>query len=611
MKRGILFIGTMILVIFMASVAFCAYHHEGEKDADKFLAAYPYKAGSKLDHCSLCHCGGKYEKKPGKWVSLGSCQWCHYSYGYDGHGNINDTMNPYGNDYHDYGRNSSAIIAIDNLDSDVDGYPNKEEIEATTFPGNPDDYPGQKVAPFRIYTKVQIESMTQHSQFMLMNASRSDDDYVNYTGLPIAELLEDAGMLDAATGLTVFAPDGWSNYYSLTEDSDPEIYHILGTYPESFYYYSTEADMAINPAIGWCDYSAPSCQGRNHLDPIEVSGGLKAILAYKRDGSNLDPGVLNEDNKLDGEGPYRIVLPQKHPCPPDQRSTSPEQEVIWPYNYDWDHNKGAATRSATIIRVDPLPEGCTDIDVLEAGWAYVDQAKIVVYGNIDGTDSNGNGVLDSEERENPPEDFNGDGILDYQDPKTTRVREATGNRKILLDTPQGAFVNVKALDCSDPAVSQKDKPSLSFPYGCVGFEITGLTPGESVSLTIVFPQDVPTSAKYYKINDITGWHEIPFGSNDGDDTITLNLTDGDPQTDSDGVKNGTIVDPGALAVAADPDVDTSSGGGGCFIATSSPGFHLGQKPNSLYTRLGLTLMIFSLGFLSVIALNLSKNRSKR
>ena len=56
--------------------------------------------------------------------------------------------------------------------------------------------------------------------------------------------------------------------------------------------------------------------------------------------------------------------------------------MVWPYNANWDHNGGSATRSATIIRVEPLPEGTTDIDVLEAGWQYVDEEKIVVYGAI-------------------------------------------------------------------------------------------------------------------------------------------------------------------------------------------------------------------------------------
>lgn len=43
--------------------------------------------------------------------------------------------------------------------------------------------------------------------------------------------------------------------------------------------------------------------------------GESPSLAYKRDGAYLDAGVLNSENKLDGEGPFRIVVPQKYPGP--------------------------------------------------------------------------------------------------------------------------------------------------------------------------------------------------------------------------------------------------------------------------------------------------------
>ncbi len=43
--------------------------------------------------------------------------------------------------------------------------------------------------------------------------------------------------------------------------------------------------------------------------------GLKMLLAIKRDGEYLTPGVLNTSNKLDGERPYRMSTPQKVPGP--------------------------------------------------------------------------------------------------------------------------------------------------------------------------------------------------------------------------------------------------------------------------------------------------------
>ncbi|MBW1893739.1 MAG: hypothetical protein JRI91_08610 [Deltaproteobacteria bacterium] len=375
MKKKLIVVITLASVFLLGAAAFGAYHHEGESDAANFLSAYPGMAGSKLDHCALCHLGGEYEKREGVYVELGSCQWCHYSYGYDGSGNIVDTMNQYGLDYYTNGKNAAAISAIDELDSDGDGFTNKVEIEAKRFPGNIDDDPDKVEAPYRVYTKSEIEAMTAHTQFLLMNTSRSGDFYAEYTGVPMENLLSDAGILDSATGITVYAPDGWSNYHPLEEVDDAEIYHVKGTYPESSYYKAEDSD-------DWCDYSASSCTGRGNGDPINVDGGLKMILAYKREGVALDKGILDDENRLDGEGPFRVVVPQKNPGPPDQSSKSDDQNVTWPYTYDWDHNAGSCSRSATIIKVEPLPEGTTDINILEAGWDYIDDDKIIVYGAI-------------------------------------------------------------------------------------------------------------------------------------------------------------------------------------------------------------------------------------
>jgi len=570
MKKQIIFMAVLFLIMVMVSPGYTAYHHEGENDSDNFISVYPVKAGTKLDHCALCHSGVSYTNSKGREVSLGSCQWCHYSYGYDASGNILNTINAYGKDYRDNGSNAAAIRAIENLDSDGDGFTNIAEINADRYPGNDTDDPSKITAPYRIYTKSQLKALGSHAQFVLMNTSRSGDFYAKYTGVPMEDLLEDAGILPSATGILVYAPDGWSQYHPLEEDSDPELYHVNGDYPDSAYYYNTEADVALNPTDGWCDYSAPSCQGRINGTPIT---GLKMILAFAREGQNMDPGILNLDNKLDGEGPYRVVPPQKNPNEPDQSSTAGNQEVIWPYNFDWDHNAGASSRTVTIIKVEPLPEGTTDIDVLEAGWAFVDQDKIIVYGAIDGTDSNGNGVLDSEEADGT-KDFDGDGTPDYQETDCARICQANGGEKLFLHTSAGAITNVEALNADDPAVPQAGRPAMDFPFATVKFDVTGLAPGQTVTVTMMFPDDIPVTSRYYKIDASNGWHEIPFGDNDGDNTITLTLTDGEPTTDGDGKQDGTISDPGAVAISpstsSSPAVD-SGGSSGCFIATAAYG----------------------------------------
>lgn len=384
MQRSWAFGLALMLMVFTADAGFSAYHHMGEKDSDVFRLAYPDKVGTKLDSCTLCHSGGEVEQK-GKMVNLGSCQWCHLKYGYDASGDISQTLNPYGKAFLDAGRDTAALAAIANIDSDGDTYSNENEILATRFPGDPEDDPTKVTAPFKVFSREDLERMDQHTQFLLMNAHKSTDHYAEYTGVTMESLLKSAKMLPSATGIKVYAPDGFSQYHPLHDDPDPLMYPVFGDYPEALYYYDAEAAFSeLNP-LGWCEYTAPSCAGRNHGDLITNENGLKMILAIKRDGEYLTPGVLTVDNKLDGEGPFRVVPPQKVPGPPDQRSTAADQNVVWPFDEPADHNAGFSTRSATIIRVEPLPEGTTDIDTLEAGWEFVDNSKIVVYGAIDPT----------------------------------------------------------------------------------------------------------------------------------------------------------------------------------------------------------------------------------
>jgi hypothetical protein len=158
---------------------------------------------------------------------------------------------------------------------------------------------------------------------------------------------------------------GWlGQSHPLAYNADLDKYHVYGNetgqtyqYPPATYHYDLQADVDLNPDFGWCNYSAPSCAGRTHGDAIPVADGLKAILAYKREGAYLDNGVLNEENKLDGEGPFRLVVPQKYVGPPDRSSKSDDQDRLWPYDYDLGHNAGSCSRSTTLIKVEPLAEG--------------------------------------------------------------------------------------------------------------------------------------------------------------------------------------------------------------------------------------------------------------
>jgi hypothetical protein len=377
----------VILVQVAGWSAFAAYSHAGDIDSVNFRTDYPDLVGTKLDSCALCHKGGDYTAPNGKTSTLGSCQYCHAISNYDpGFANFDQTLNAYGAAYLDNGRSAAALLAIQDYDSDGDGYSNLAEINAVTYPGDANDDPSKLTAPSCVFTLQELEKLPQYSEFLLMNASKSDDEYVEYSGVILEDLIG-ALKLDSASAITVYSPDGFATYHPFTPSTNPNSYHVFGTYPALVFHYNEQADMATNPSTGWVDYSAPSAAGRTDGDTIVNSMGLKMLLAIKRDGQYLTPGVLNTQNKLDGEGPFRVVPPQKNPGPPDQRSTASDatdpSKWVWPYSPSADHNAGFSSRTVTMIKVEPMPAGTTDINTLEAGWQYVDEGKIIIYGAID------------------------------------------------------------------------------------------------------------------------------------------------------------------------------------------------------------------------------------
>jgi hypothetical protein len=380
----------MALVSIAAIVCYAAYNHMGDTDSANFRAVYPDKVGTKLDSCTTCHRGSS---KPQDPVTYGSCQWCHYvtNYGADlSEATLLKTLNSYGLAYKNNGRNADALRAISGSDSDGDGFLNGVEIAALTFPGDPNDDPTKVPAPSRVISLKELEDMPLHTQFLLMNASKSDDNYTEYGGVALENLIKAIKLDSAKDGMTVYSPDGFATYHPFSPSANPNSYHVFGIYPPGTFYYDARADIAKYPPDppnyptgGWCDYNSPSAAGRENGSAIFNPEGLKMLLAFERDGQYLTPGELNLQNKLDGEGPFRVVPPQKTPGWPDQRSSSTNQSVIWPYKSSNDHNAGFSSRTVTMIKVDPLPPGSTDINTLEAGWPYVDAKKIVIYGSID------------------------------------------------------------------------------------------------------------------------------------------------------------------------------------------------------------------------------------
>jgi hypothetical protein len=98
--------------------------------------------------------------------------------------------------------------------------------------------------------------------------------------------------------------------------------------------------------------------------------------------------------------------------------------------------------------------------------------------------------------------------------------------------------------------------------GAVAFDVSGLEIGGSTSTTISLPTGLsvdPSNSAYMRFNYLTNQFEeyvdaqgsplYSFQDSNGDgtpDAVVLQLVDGDPQWDGDGVANGSVVDPGFL-----------------------------------------------------------------
>ena len=136
--------------------------------------------------------------------------------------------------------------------------------------------------------------------------------------------------------------------------------------------------------------------------------------------------------------------------------------------------------------------------------------------------------------------------VDDPEPTDAMVQSATGTGNVSFVADSGTIEDLTALNESD---LPEENTAIDFPHGLFIFNITGLSDGETVNVTIDFPQNIPTTAQYWKYHTPEGWYPIPMGSNDGDNIITIQLTDGGIG-DDDGIANGVIVDQGGPGVSA-------------------------------------------------------------
>jgi uncharacterized repeat protein (TIGR01451 family) len=132
------------------------------------------------------------------------------------------------------------------------------------------------------------------------------------------------------------------------------------------------------------------------------------------------------------------------------------------------------------------------------------------------------------------------------------VETATGTGIAEFWVGGGGIQGLAAVAGGTLSCPEEDKADLSFVHGFFSFNITGLTPcaSETVVVTITLPSAVPPGTEYWKCHD-GAWLDVTplLGDDDGDNVLTLTLTDG-RRGDDDGVCNGVIVDDGGPGIPA-------------------------------------------------------------
>jgi hypothetical protein len=128
-----------------------------------------------------------------------------------------------------------------------------------------------------------------------------------------------------------------------------------------------------------------------------------------------------------------------------------------------------------------------------------------------------------------------------------QVHTATGTGTASFFTDQGTIEDLRYVhENSLPAAGAPD--DVTFPHGFFSFKITDIVPGSTVTVTKILPSEMSADTQLWKFHNDT-WINCSslLGDNDGDNEVTITITDGG-LGDEDGLANGVIIDPCGAAI---------------------------------------------------------------
>jgi len=358
-----------------ATVSSLSYKgHENDRDANALVRAFPALVGTRLDDCQTCHRAGTVVDGRGRSTTMNPCSYCHLipypdtTLTQGAPANYQATLNSFGIAYQGHGRDADALRAIVGME---------DELAALRYPGDSGSLPGQPVAPMRTVSWERMVHLPSVRELLLLNShTQRFDTYATYDGVRVRDLLAGIGIgLDGVSSVTFIAPDGYAADFSLPAIDQP--------YPPGLYHSRLDPASFADPAQGFVQYPPPGQIPATLTERDTIPGPPWLLIAYWRDGENVAPCYLDAaSGRLEGEGPYRLVVPQSTPGAPDRGSSYSPSGCDDGYDFDpaKDHNAGRCVRGVVAIRLNPMPAGYEEFDWRNGGWAMVARREIIVYG---------------------------------------------------------------------------------------------------------------------------------------------------------------------------------------------------------------------------------------
>jgi len=191
-------------------------------------------------------------------------------------------------------------------------------------------------------------------------------------------------------------------------------------------------------------------------------------------------------------------------------------------------------------------------------------------------DLNGNGIPDDQEVGDDV-DMNRDGEFDNNQPNVIKCAQTTDGKIMCVSPTSTSIAAIEWLQVLDPdtILDNRNRPK-DLASGLICYRLRLAQPGDTATVKIYFSRDMSDAEAYYKYDTIKGWRDYSEHTTFNEDgrSVTLELEDGG-FGDSDGVANGIIVDPGALATESSDEADSKDSTDlRCFIATAAFGSYL-------------------------------------